>query len=145
MWRVFVAVFGVAVLGAGCSFFRPEPPVQKAPEPEILTEIEAPAVKAPEPRVKPEPPPKPSYDPSILIGLNEAQVIAAIGDPDTREEKAPAHIWRYSANECTVNLFFYLDLGDEEFHLLSHETNHQDGGADAAQRCYDQALGERAQ
>lgn len=144
MWRKFVAVLCVVNMVAGCSLFRSEQPVQDVPEPKPAAEIEAPAVKkVPEPpRFKPLPPPTPNFEPSGLVGLDEAQVLAQVGEPNSREEQIPARIWRYAANECIVSLYFYLDLGDEKFHLLSHETNQRNGDADAAQRCYNQVFGQ---
>jgi hypothetical protein len=174
MWRTLVLAFSVAVLMTGCSYFRSETPDPNDVPPEPV--VEPPVIAAPAPRHKPSPPPapsppEPSYDPSKLIGLSEADVSTLFGAPSGKDEQAPARIWRYVADDCVVTLFFYLDLDDEEFHLLTYEANQQkvgetnkptvgaanqsstgekdagpsNGGANAAQRCFDQVLGQRAQ
>lgn len=139
MWRRLLAIVFVAVGTSGCAFLGFNHEGDKGDTPVEQAEPQA-AVTA-KPRLKPlAPAPLPSLDPATLIGLDQAEVIAALGEPEKRGDEAPAQVWRYLTDECVVKLFFYLDLGDEEFHLLSYETNQQDGGSDAAKRCFDQVL-----
>lgn len=138
MWRIIVLAVVVAVIASGCSLGRFDP-FGKADKADTRDDQEATAMAAPSPRPKPPAPPSlPAFDPATLIGLEQAEVITALGEPKEREENAPARVWRYTALDCEVKLFFYLDLKDEQFHLLSFETSKQNGGSDAAQRCFDQ-------
>jgi hypothetical protein len=136
MWRIFVLAVVVALIASSCSLGRIGP-FGKADKAD--SDQEATAIAAPSPRPKPSAPPSlPAFDPATLIGLEQAEVITALGEPKEREENAPARVWRYTALDCEVKLFFYLDLKDEQFHLLSFETSEQNGGSDAAQHCFDQ-------
>lgn len=144
MWRLLLAIVFVAVGTSGCSFLGFDREGDKGDTPVEQVEPQAPVMAKPQPTPPaPAPAPLPSLDPATLIGLDQAEIIAALGEPKERGDEAPARVWRYVADDCVVKLFFYLDLGDEEFHLLTYETNQQDGGSDAAQRCFDQVLRRR--
>lgn len=166
MWRMIVMVFVVGLLAPGCSYLGFERDGDRdegnADEP-VADHVKAPPAAAIDPVLRPRPKPSPSpvpapasapsFDPATLIGLDQAEVLAAFGEPTARKDDAPARVWQYATGECAVNLFFYLDLGDEQFHLLTYKVNKTDGGkvnqtnggTDAAQRCFDQVLGRRPQ
>ncbi len=145
MWRTAVLAVVITSIASGCSWVRfsaPEKEEVEAPVPEVAAKKTV-AIVVPTPREKPTVLPSlPTFDPQTLIGLGQSEVIAALGQPNAREEIAPARVWRYAAVDCEVKLFFYLDLRDEQFHLLSYETseqaNERNGDSDAAQRCLDQ-------
>lgn len=149
MWRMIVMVLVVGFLAPGCAYIGfgdEESREGEDAKKTVVDQVEIPVQTDLKPRPKPPAPPlSPSLDPATLIGLNQAEVLAAFGEPKNRKDAAPAQVWQYAAGECEVELFFYLDLSDEQFHLLNYDTNQPNGGADAAQRCFDQVLGRRPQ
>ena len=46
-------------------------------------------------------------DPKRLIGLDDAALIAMLGDPEFRRNDTPAEFWRYRGATCTLSLFLY--------------------------------------
>jgi hypothetical protein len=59
-------------------------------------------------------------DPRALVGLDEEQIRSVLGNPGTVREQAPSRIWRYAAGSCSLDLFFYLDLGSSKFRALTY-------------------------
>ncbi len=111
----------------------------------------------PAPKVKPKrvipPPPRPKpmaalaatrdarpsgpthYDPELLIGLKPAQAIASLGNPASVMERSPSMVWRYNVKGCALDLFFYMDLGDNAFRVLAYDMKSDASSAVAARAC----------
>ena len=54
-----------------------------------------------------------SHAPEIkdLAGLQPADVLSILGQPDLRRDEPPAELWQYRAADCVLNLFFYSEAG----------------------------------
>ncbi len=127
---------------------------------EFANSLEANAAPPPAPKVKPvrvippSPKPKPmvalaakrnnhrtgpaEYDPELLIGLKPAQAIASLGNPATVVERSPSMVWRYNAKGCALDLFFYMDLGDNAFRVLAYDMKAGTPSVVAARACLGQ-------
>jgi len=60
-------------------------------------------------------------DPQTLVGLTESEVRLRLGDPSSVREVAPSRVWRYTAGPCSLDLFFYFDLGSSKFRALFYK------------------------
>lgn len=69
----------------------------------------------------PSPVDKPA-EPDIIIGLAQYQVENMIGKPDSVREEPPATVWVYSAEQCTLDIYFYLDVKSNKLTALSYHT-----------------------
>ena len=78
------------------------------------------------------------YDPELLIGLKPAQAIASLGNPATVVERSPSMVWRYNAKGCALDLFFYMDLGDNAFRVLAYDMKAGTPSDVAARACLGQ-------
>ncbi len=126
---------------------------------EIAKSLEADTAAAPPPapKAKPKrmipPPPKPKpmaalaarrdarppapthYDPKLLIGLKPAQAIASLGNPASVMERSPSMVWRYNVKGCALELFFYMDLGDNAFRVLAYDMKSDTSSDVGARAC----------
>ncbi|MFZ5790327.1 MAG: hypothetical protein ACOY3L_06465 [Pseudomonadota bacterium] len=137
--RAPAAAFMLAtvLLAAGCTReYKEEPAPPVAVQPSEPTTVAEPAPPAPVPMpapVFPIPQQKPTPgtsianlppqfdqdDPQRLVGLDEAQTSAILGDPFIAEERPPARIWTYADGDCRLQVFFYPDLSDQHFAALT--------------------------
>lgn len=94
-------------------------------------------VRPPTPR--PEPP-----APLKLIGLSRSEAEILLGRPAAEAERSPAKVWQYRTAECTVDVYFYLDVARNEFYALHYEARGPQSAAggtavvgrtEAADRC----------
>jgi hypothetical protein len=46
-------------------------------------------------------------DPSELVGLDNAAVLRALGDPQWIRKEMPAQVWQYATADCIVDLYLY--------------------------------------
>jgi len=88
------------------------------------------------PGVKPSPTPK-RIDPKSLVGKNQGDIRDLLGVPTTVQNAAPATIWRYTAQACSLDIFFYMDLGTNTLRALTYDTKLAENAAndDATSRC----------
>jgi hypothetical protein len=100
----------------------PLPPPRKPRPPESLTRL-TPGHEVPE-----------SID--RLIGLDQPQIAAVLGEPQSRADAPPATIWRYSGAHCEIDIYFYLDLQSQAMRALHYEVKAHDLSERSAQRCY---------
>ena len=73
-------------------------------------------IGAPEPLHPEQAPSAPSTEPATtppavsLDGLEASAVAARLGPPQVQAESPPAVVWRYAADDCAVDVYFYKDL-----------------------------------
>lgn len=78
-----------------------------------------------------------------LIGLDQPQLANLLGEPRQKAESPPATIWRYVAESCDLDVYFYLDLQSQAMRALHYEVRSHDPTERSAQRCYDDLVSER--
>lgn len=89
----------------------------------------------------PIPPATTNADPDSLVGLDEVQTLNLLGSPVAREEAPPAKIWRYSKGDCTLKVFFFMDMtSSQDFRALSYDMKSSQNVPDADHRCFAQLL-----
>ena len=76
-------------------------------------------------------------DPRTLIGKNQGDVRDMLGAPADIKNAAPATIWRYSAQNCALEVFFYMDLGTNTLRALTYDAKVAEVAAndDVAAQC----------
>ncbi|MBV9521667.1 MAG: hypothetical protein JO010_02665 [Alphaproteobacteria bacterium] len=127
------------------------PPVAEAPSPPPVAEplpprpARKPAPPAPMARIAPTEPsePPPPIDPQRVIGLDQAEASQWLGEPGERTEAAPATIWRYTSQDCEVDIYFYLDLQHKVMRALHYEVRSNDIVDQRSERCFQQLVNER--
>ena len=70
----------------------------------------------------PSPVAKPA-EPDIIIGLAQFEVENMIGKPDSVREEPPATVWVYNAPQCTLDIYFYLDVKSNKLTALSYHSD----------------------
>ncbi|PWC33416.1 hypothetical protein [Azospirillum sp. TSO35-2] len=91
--------------------------------------------------VQPTPIATSSADPDTLVGLDEVQTLHLLGSPVAREEAPPAKIWRYAKGDCTLKVFFFMDMtSSQDFRALSYDMKSSQNVPDADHRCFAQLL-----
>lgn len=61
------------------------------------------------------------FDPKRLIGLDTAATQDLLGTPDEVREGNPATVWHYKARNCTLDVYFYADLGAQTLRALAYD------------------------
>jgi hypothetical protein len=117
------------------ALFKPAPPIEagkpggeatQKPADRQTAAIEAPA----RPGVKPTRPINvPGVDPRTLIGKNQAEAQDVLGPPNTVRNAPPATIWQYDTDGCTLDVFFYMDLGSNSLRALAYDAKLRDPAA----------------
>ena len=75
-----------------------------------------------------------SDDPSSYIGLGDAELSRALGQPKQVRKDDPAEIWQYSGADCVVD--FYLYAGDTGGLAVAYmEARNQAAESTPADRC----------
>jgi hypothetical protein len=75
-----------------------------------------------------------SDDPSSFIGLGDAELSRALGQPKQVRKDEPAEIWQYSGADCVVD--FYLYAGDAGGLAVAYmEARNQAAESTPADRC----------
>lgn len=72
-----------------------------------------------------------------VIGLDEAALRAAFGEPAAQEETAPSKLWIYRRRQCTMNVTLYPDVETRKFHALNYEVSGNDSST-RQQQCITQ-------
>ncbi|MBP2231087.1 hypothetical protein [Azospirillum agricola] len=91
--------------------------------------------------VPPPAPATPNADPDSLVGLDEVQTLHLLGSPVAREEAPPAKVWRYAKGDCTLKVFFFMDMtASQDFRALSYDMKSSPNVPDADHRCFAQLL-----
>lgn len=97
-------------------------------------------VETAQPEVQPAPELRPASLPLQLRGMSEAQATALLGRPSAVEDKAPARIWTYRSETCTVRVAFFPQVETLDYRVLSVDASEK-GGEVARARCYEDILG----
>lgn len=97
----------------------------------------------PAPKVKPRPPSAVAaapadVDAAAVVGLSEDQVENLLGPPKSQAVLPPARIREYVNRECTLRLYFYVDLKTSQYRVLHLETASEGSGADETRHCLTQ-------
>jgi hypothetical protein len=128
------AVFGLL---SGCGM--QERSGDSIPDAAKMVDGDRPVSKPTPPPPPPVPPAKPpvqsslQLDPQLLIGLGEMEVTDLIGAPREVREEAPARVWRYAGDNCSVDVLFYYDLTRQQFRALTYRMEPQ-GRSEQAQK-----------
>ena len=56
--------------------------------------------------------------PINVVGLSEDATVELLGPPVWRNWRPPSRILRYAASDCTVDIYFYLDVVTDTFQAL---------------------------
>jgi hypothetical protein len=147
-----VTTLGLGLVAASCSSKPAASPA--GPPGAAVPTVTAPPASAPAKTAAlassaPTPIPKPAAlpPPIAVIGLSETNVEALFGPPASRATEGAGHIWRYISGDCSVTLFFFLDVDRADSYAKDQNTPGSDfyaldqkvtgsGGNDAAvQRC----------
>lgn len=103
------------------------PPVP-APRPQHHEAAREP-VRHPGHDVPPEPAQLAMIEPQALVGLKPEAVQQRIGRPEAIDKDGLALIWRYTADQCDLSVYFFPDLKTSEFHVLKFSLAGADGKA----------------
>jgi hypothetical protein len=74
-----------------------------------------------------------SGDPASFIGLGDADLSRALGQPKQVRKDAPAEIWQYSGADCVVD--FYLYQGESGLAVAYMEARDRAAESTPADRC----------
>ena len=71
----------------------------------------------------PPPPPAPAPLHEIkVVGLSQDDVEGVLGAPSATLDRPPAKVWEYRSGNCTVDIYFYLDVGRNAFYALHYDS-----------------------
>jgi hypothetical protein len=122
---------------------EPSPDPTSEPEPSPATAPEAdnsPAARAG--RLAGRPPPlEPLRDLPRLVGLSRELVIELLGPAGFVRRDGPVQIWRYTSDECFLDLFLYREGGG--FRVQHAEARAKTAGQIAVNTCYQRLVAER--
>lgn len=93
--------------------------------------LPAPPVMAAEP----EPIAASTSTPDELKSKAESEVATLLGRPAATRREGTGTIWTYRAGTCSLDVYFFLDVADNQRRALSYEVL-PEGTDDAAQSCY---------
>ncbi|MBP2302887.1 hypothetical protein [Azospirillum picis] len=127
---------GPPVTAGDLASIAPDPVSAPAPAPALTPAPIPAAVGAPS-----TPPATTNADPDSLVGLDEVQTLNLLGSPVAREEAPPAKIWRYAKGDCTLKVYFFMDMtSSQDFRALSYDMKSSQNVPDADHRCFAQLL-----
>ncbi len=129
LWRFAVVYPALLSLGvgliAGCAQEKPPaprpaaalPPLPPPPPRRVLSWGPIPL-----PQKKPSPPSQTAVQapPPDLVGLDEQAATRLLGPADQEIERPPAVVWRYKADSCELDLYFYLDVESGRMRTLRY-------------------------
>lgn len=90
------------------------------------------------PAYVPAPPePEEPASPDELRGQTEIQVMNVLGSPVSTRAEGTGTIWSYRVDGCSLDVYFFLDVADNQRRALSYElTASNRSEVRAAERCY---------
>jgi hypothetical protein len=75
--------------------------------------------------------PPPAIEPVEVVGLSESEAVDLLGEPIERSWRPPSKVLRYASNDCSVDIYFYLDVAKDRFQALQIKA--PDSAADESQ------------
>ncbi|SLN58419.1 hypothetical protein OCH7691_02570 [Oceanibacterium hippocampi] len=75
--------------------------------------------------------------PEWLRGMGEEDVVLLFGEPESKETLEGSRLWQYSADDCVLNLFFYMDIDSGDYRALAWEIETGDDDDETKKRCLD--------
>jgi hypothetical protein len=97
----------------------------------IVAALPAPAVVPAEPEPLAE-----ASSPDELKSKAETDVARLLGRPVTTRREGTGTIWTYRANSCSLDVYFFLDVADNQRRALSYEILPEGADDAAIQSCY---------
>lgn len=122
----------------------PPPPPRPKPQsqPQQLAALPPPAPPAPADDPVNNPGANPAADPEKLIGLDQDSTEALLGPPNLQQAEPPAQVWYYTATDCTLRVFFYLELETTTYRALHYEMTRNDTSQLGERSCIAQIFAE---
>jgi len=130
MHRIVLAL-SCLVLAACTQAQQGTAPADPAVTQTVVTTTTVPEETSPPPPLPAEKPAAPRISLDDLIGMEDEAVMALIGPPDLRQDRAPAIAWVYDNAGCPFGLLLYPDLETNRRTVLSYETDDPDSCAAA--------------
>lgn len=59
--------------------------------------------------------------PKALVGMTPDEIRAMLGAPSSERADPPATVWTWRHERCEVDVFFYMDIGNQAFRALTYE------------------------
>jgi hypothetical protein len=125
---------------AGCGLLQdflapPQEPASSPPPPDKVQEADVPP-PSPAPVRKAQPArPARELDLQKVVGLDKEQTLALLGKPTAVREQSPSTVWNYRIAECTLDLFFYMDVSTSDFRVLTYDLKTSGRTADSRRAC----------
>jgi hypothetical protein len=85
---------------------------------------------------EPEPIASSASTPDELKSKAEAEVATLLGRPVTTRREGTGTIWTYRAGTCSLDVYFFLDVADNQRRALSYEILPEGADDAAIQSCY---------
>lgn len=86
--------------------------------------------------IQAEPEPVAPTSPDELKSKTETEVIKLLGRPVTTRSEGTGTVWTYRAEVCSLDVYFFLDVADNQRRALSYEMLPAWAEADGGQSCY---------
>jgi hypothetical protein len=74
--------------------------------------------------------------PDELKSKAESEVVTLLGRPVTTRSEGTGTVWTYRAGTCSLDVYFFLDVADNQRRALSYEMLPAGAEYDATQSCY---------
>ena len=86
--------------------------------------------------IRAEPEPVAAASPNELKSKSEAEVIKLLGPPLTTRGEGTGTVWTYHAEICSLDVYFFLDVADNQRRALSYEVLPAWAEVDGGENCY---------
>lgn len=78
---------------------------------------------------------QPEREPESIIGLDEVGLRTRLGEPQWIEEMPPGVRWQYGSTNCTVEVYFFMEVETRKLRVLSYDVTGKDDVAQSEQQC----------
>jgi hypothetical protein len=95
---------------------KPATPASKQP---VQDSAAAEPIEPPAPAPEPAAAPPPAHTASELMGKSESEVTALMGTPARVEQRAASTVWIYQGGDCSLDVFFFLDMATSDERVLT--------------------------
>jgi hypothetical protein len=79
---------------------------------------------------------EPAVEVGTLVGMGFAETETLLGLPSQEQVQPPAKIWSYEGPDCVLTIFFYPQVGGEQYRALAYDVGETAADAQSAQRCF---------